>query len=352
MAWGKGKKEKYPGYADFSLRTKGKTYGPLYLFIGTEDFLVDECIRSLVDDLLTEDERAFNLDMLDGEKVDAKDALAHAAAYPMMSERRVVVIRDFDAMVGSEAARKSFSEYVQKPPETTCLVLTAEKPDFRTKPFNELKKQNVVYEFAPLYDNRIPGWIESRCGSLGKSIDREACGLLHASAGNSLRVLNNELEKLSTYVADRKQITEDDVAAVVGVSKGSSIFDLQRAVGQADLQKALTIVQRMLESGETPQGIIVMLTRYFMTLWKIQELRQQGSSEETIAGEVKINPYFLKDYIAACQNFSPQKFESVFAALLHADIELKSSSPDPLECMTLMIYACVRPEAAEQRSRS
>jgi DNA polymerase-3 subunit delta len=344
MAWSKGKKEKYPSYADFSLQTKGKEYGPVYLFVGAEDFLIDECIHSIIGDLLTPDARSFNLDMLDGEKVGVKEALAHAAAYPMMSERRIVVIKDFDAMAGSEAARSALSAYILKPLETTCLVLLAEKPDFRTKPFNELKKMGVVFEFAPFYDDRVPGWIESRCGSFGMSIDAEACRLLHANAGNSLRVLNNELEKLFTYLSDRKRITADDIVHVVGVTRGNSIFDLQNAIGRADLQKSLTILQRMIEAGESPQGIIVMLTRYFSALWKIQELRMHGTAENIIAGEVKISPYFLKEYLAASQKFSPGRFESAFKALLEADIDLKSTSPDPLACMTLMIYSCARSE--------
>ena len=350
MAWAKGKKEKYPSYADFSLQTKGKAYGPVYLFIGTEDFLIDECIRSIIGDLLTPDAKSFNLDMLDGEKVNTKDALSHAEAYPVMSERRVVVVKDFDAMAGSEGARSALSDYIQKPLETTCLILAAEKPDFRTKPFNELKKKGVVFEFAPFYDDRIPGWIESRCGSFGKSIDTEACRLLHSYVGNSLRVLSNELEKLSIYVAERKRITADDIVHVVGVTRGNSIFDLQNALGHGDLQKALTIVQRMMESGESPQGMIVMLTRYFTVLWKIRELRMQGSSDNTIAGEIKISPYFLKDYIEASQNYSPGHLETIFNVLLQTDIDLKSSSLDPLECMTLMIYTCVRPEERRERS--
>ncbi|MFZ1976413.1 MAG: DNA polymerase III subunit delta [Bacteroidota bacterium] len=350
MAWIKGKKDKYPSYADFSARTKGKAYGPVYLFIGAEDFLIDECIHSIVGDLLTPNTKSFNLDMLDGEKVDAKDALAHAAAYPMTSERRVVVVKDFDAMTGSEAAKSILSQYIQKPLETTCLVLVAEKPDFRTKPFNELKRKEVVFEFAPLYDNRIPDWIESRCGSFGTMIDAEACRLLHASVGNSLRVLNNELDKLLIYISDRKRITADDVVHVVGVTKENSIFDLQKALGQANLQKALTIVQRMVETGDSPQGIIVMLTRYFTTLWKIQELQMHGSSEDIIAGEVKISPYFLKEYITASQKFSRGRFESIFKALLQADIDLKSSSSEPLACMTLLVYYCARPERQNERS--
>jgi len=71
------------------------------------------------------------------------------------------------------------------------------------------------------------------------------------------------LKNYPTHIAERKRITADDIVHVVGVTRGNSIFDLQNALGHGDLQKALTIVQRMMESGESPQGMIVMAHTIF-----------------------------------------------------------------------------------------
>ena len=65
--------------------TKGKNYAPIYLFIGEEDFLSEECVDRVIQDLLTADTKAFNLDIVYGSKADASQVMAHAASFPMMS---------------------------------------------------------------------------------------------------------------------------------------------------------------------------------------------------------------------------------------------------------------------------
>ena len=145
MAILKSKKEKYPNYDDFLEVTKGKNYAPVYLFIGEEDFLSEECIERIIRDLLTEETKALNLDVVYRNKADASQVMAHAASFPMMSGMRVVVIKEFDKLITGEPAKELVSAYIARPLESTCLVLLAEKPDFRTKPFTDLKKWCGVF---------------------------------------------------------------------------------------------------------------------------------------------------------------------------------------------------------------
>jgi DNA polymerase-3 subunit delta len=264
LALSKSKKEKFPSYDNFLATTRSKNYAPCYLFIGQEDFLIDECIDRIIYDLLTEDTKAFNLDIVYGSKADAREVMAHASSFPMMSERRVVVVKEFQNLLAGDTAKEIVSAYIERPLNSTCLVLLAENPDFRTKPFTDLKKSGAVFAFNPLYDNQVPVWIAARCKKSGKDVDMEVCRLLQAYVGNSLRAIQNELEKLFTYLGERTQMKLEDVADVVGISRGFTVFDLQKAIGNKNLEEALRIVKRMIETGETPQLAIVMLTRYFI----------------------------------------------------------------------------------------
>jgi len=337
----KSKKEKYPNYDDFLESTHGKKYAPLYLFIGEEDFFSEECVDRLVRDLLTEDTKAFNLDVVYGSKADASQVMAHAASFPMMSDRRVVVIREFDKLLSGDAEKELVSSYVARPLESTCLVLLAEKPDFRTKPYNDLKKIGAVYSFNRLYDNQVPGWIAARCKSLEREIDLEACRLMQAYIGNSLRAIQNELEKLFTYLGERKRVTPEDVADVVGVSRGYTVFDLQNAIGKKNMSEALRIVKRMTETGEAPQLSIVMLTRYFHLIWKVQDMLRQGASEPEVIAATRISPYYFKDYAEAARRYSSAQIENSFGVLLQADVQLKSTSPDPTHLMEMLVYSLI-----------
>lgn len=338
----RSKKEKFPSYDDFLEATKGKKYAPVYLFIGQEDFLSDECIERIIRDLLSTDTKAFNLDIVYGSKVDAREVIAHAASFPMMNDRRVVVVKEFDNLISGDIAKEIITAYIAKPLDSTCLVLLADNPDFRIKPFTDLKRSGTVFAFNPLYDNQIPAWIEASCRKMGKDINIEACRLLQAYIGNSLRAIHNELDKLLTYIGDRTRITPEDIADVVGVSRGFTVFDLQNAIGGKNLSEALRIVKRMIETGETPQRIIVMLTRYFSLLWKLQDLLKRGASETEILTVTKISPYYIKDYMEVIKGFSLVQIEHSFNILLEADIQLKSTSPDTYHLMEMLVYSLIR----------
>jgi DNA polymerase III subunit delta len=337
----RSKKEKFPDYDDFLEATKGRKYAPLYLFIGAEDFLSDECVDRVIRDILTEDIKAFNLDIIYGSKADARQVLAHAASFPMMSDRRVVVIKEFDKFLSGDSAREIVSAYIAHPLESTCLLMMAEKPDFRMKPYTDLKKNGAVFSFNQLYDNQIPAWIAARCKTLGKDIDMDACRLMQAYIGNSLRAIQNELDKLFTYLGERTRVTLEDVADVVGVSRGFTVFDLQNAIGKKNMSEAMRIVKRMIETGETPQLSIVMLTRYFNLIWKVQDMLKHGESETEIMAATKISPYYFKDYAEAARRFSSSHIENSFGVLLDADVQLKSTSPDPSHLMEMLVYTLI-----------
>lgn len=321
---------------------KKKQFAPIYLVYGEEDLLIDECVQAIVKQAVDPSMRGFNLDIMYGSKVDAQDVVAHASSFPMMAERRVVVVKESEKLATTDAAREVLAAYIKKPLESTSLVFVAEKPDFRKKPFSDLKKSAELIECKPLWDNEVPGWISERIAQLGKQASPEACRLLQAYVGNSLSNLQTEIEKLFVFVGDKKRIEPEDVAGVVGETKGYTIFELQNAIGNRDIGLAIQIVERMLEHGESPQFMIVMLTRFFTILYKLTEFRQRRSSEREIAAEVGLSPYFVKQYVEFSGNFSKEQIEQSFRALLDADLTLKSTSRDPHLVLDLLVYSLVK----------
>jgi DNA polymerase-3 subunit delta len=268
----------------------------------------------------------------------------------MMAPRRVVVVREFEKLATTDPAKELFAAYLQNPLASTCLTLVSLQPDFRKKPFTDVKKRAELVECKSLYDNAIPDWVAQRIQSLGKTSDHQAARLLQAHVGNSLRALQNEIDKLFIYVGGKKEISVEDVTAVVGASKGYTVFELQNAVGRKDLRESLTILQAMLQAGQSPQMIIVMLTRFFNQLWKLGELKARRTPEGEIAREVGIHPFFLKQLLQFHTGFSPRQIEEGYRALLEADTVLKSTSRDPRVVMDILVYALVRGVAERDRA--
>jgi len=119
----KSKKEKFPNYDDFLETTKGKKYAPVYLFIGEEDFFSEECIDRVVRDLLQQKQKHLILmSCTEAKRMQAR-YWRNAASFPMMNDRRVVVIKEFDKLLSSDSVKELVSTYVTRPLESTCLVL-------------------------------------------------------------------------------------------------------------------------------------------------------------------------------------------------------------------------------------
>jgi DNA polymerase-3 subunit delta len=321
----------------FHSALRQKQFRPVYLLYGEEVFLIDEMVQAFIAAAVDEGTRGFNLDIVYGSELEARDVVALASAYPMMAERRVVVVKDFERLPNNE----QLVAYVEQPSVTTSLLLIAEKADMRRKPYATLKLKVEAVECRPLYDNKIPDWITSRVDARGKTITPEGARLLQAHVGNSLRELHNEIEKLFIAVGDRKTIEVSDVTDVVGLSKVYNIFELTKGIGTRNLARSIEIMERMLQSGEQATMMIVMITRHFTTLWKIAELRAKKQSEKDIAVNAHVNPYFVREYLSQLNEFPVHRIESNFECLLHADEKLKSTSTDPKVIMTVLLHELI-----------
>ncbi len=326
-------------FDDLDSALRGGTLAPLYLFHGEETLLVDEAVQRVVDTAVGGGDRAFNLDVLSASDNDARDIVSRASSFPMMAERRVVVVRDVERM--DEKGLELLTHFVENPSPTTCLVLVAAKADMRKKPFTTIRKNGVAIEFKALYDNQLPAWIEKRVLQLGKTIAPEAGKLLAAYVGSSLRALDNEIDKLMLFILDRPSISADDVAAVVGFTREFSVFELQKAVGAKNLPRAVEIMERMIDAGAGLPFVFTMLTSYYATLWKLADLRRRGVAERELAGEARINPYFFREYLEALRQHGVRDIEQAFSHLAEADEQSKTGSRDPRQIMHLLLIRLI-----------
>jgi DNA polymerase-3 subunit delta len=209
--------------------------------------------------------------------------------------------------------------------------------DRRKKPFHSIRKTFPVLECKPLYEDQAPRWVETRARTSGKTIDQEAVRLLVAHVGTSLRALDGELAKLVIFAGAREAISADDVAAVVGVSREFSVFELQRVLGTGDTARAVSILEHLLDGGESPTFLLVMLTSYFVALWKVHELRRKEAPRGSIAAEIRVSPYFLQEYLAGAQRFPAPEIEEALCRLAEADAALKTTQADPRQVLHTLL---------------
>ncbi len=312
-------------YEQLATAFRHENFEPLYFLYGEEGYLADELQDILLATALAPHERDFNLDIIYGDDSDAQSVLALCASYPVMAERRVVIVREFESLKDN----RMFKEYAEHPnPSAVVVLVCGSKPNLSMHPYRALREHAVSMEAKALYDNQMPGWIRQHAEAEGYDISPEAIRMLADFVGTNLRRAAGELDKLTTLTGGRKTITGDDVVHASGQTREFNVFELQRAIGEGRSADAFRIAERMLQQASSARSealmIVAMLNAYFLRLWKLTAC--EGMSNQGKARRLGVSPFFLKEYATGLRRYDLRSITSAFSALLAADYELKGGS--------------------------
>ena len=301
---------------------KNKIYKPIYLFYGEESFFIDELTNYIQQNVLTETEKAFNQDIVYGKDITATNLIELSRAFPMMANYRVVILKEAQGLKDF----KNLEPYVQNPVNSTILVLSFKntaKVDKRSKVFDLLSKNAVVFESKRLYENQVYPWIEKTLRENGLSIHTEALRLFYESIGADLSRLSNEIKKLVITQEKGKQISKEDIAFNIGINRDYNIFELQKAIGLKDKLKCYQILDYFSKDPRA-NPLFATVNRLFDYFTKIIKLHMlQDKSKQSVANAAGVHPYFAEEYLIAMKNYPMSKLIQIVSYLRETDMKLK-----------------------------
>ena len=197
------------------------------------------------------------------------------------------------------------------------------KRDKRKSLYKTIRKLGVVYESKKLYENQVADWIRRVLSPKKYDISPKAAQMLVEFLGTDLSKINNELEKLKIILPKGTQITPEHIEENIGISKDYNNFELRKAVGERNATKAFKIVKYF---GENPKDnpmvvTVSLLFNFFSQLLQFHGLKDK--SPRSVASALKINPYFVNEYIGAARNYPMRKVSAVVATLREFDVKGK-----------------------------
>ena len=302
--------------------SRGEVY-PLYLFFGDETFLIDEALASLEQAVLGDGLRDFNLNTFYGEEADAAQVRDAVETLPMMSQVRVVVLKDMHEF--SEKQWDLLGPLIEEPVPTTAFVCVATKIDKRKKHVKRFLERGVVVEFKRPFDNQIPDWIRLLAKRHELKLSADVVDLFHQLVGSNLQDINAELAKLRQFMGEKKQVSAEDVLQAVSRVRLESVFDLTDAIGSGDRARALDCLVNLLDNGQSEVGVLALVSRHVRILKLVNDGVREGLSGGRLSSRAGVSPYFLKSYLDQARLWNERKIERTFQALLDTDRALKSS---------------------------
>lgn len=292
---------------------KLKVFKPVYWLEGEEEYYINKLVEYAEHNILTDAEASFNLSVFYGKDANWADVVNACCRYPMFAEKQVVLLKEAQHMKDLD----KLENYIAKPLASTVFIVSYKEKKFdgRSRLGKLMKEKSHVglITTKKLYDNQLPEWTNELIRTKGYSISPKAQMLLVENIGNDLNRIDNEIEKLSVNLGERKNITEDDIERYVGISKEYNIFELQDAFGKKDLSKAVRIIQYF-ETNPKAFPIQLILPSIYSFFSKcFMSFGALGGDEKGIAIAIGVSPYFVKDYMAAINKYS---FEGIERALL------------------------------------
>jgi DNA polymerase-3 subunit delta len=313
-------------YQDLISSLKQGRILPLYLFYGEEEFLIQEAVDLIIKKVVDPGARDFNFNALYCRDTPASEIVNLCQTLPFMSEKRLVLARDFDALKAADL--DELMPYLNNPSPSTCLVMVSHQGRYDKKSVTSaVEARGAVTRFFPLLDREIVVWIEGWARARGLSLQRDAAQYLWQAIGNNLQKIGNELEKVEIYIKEKKTITFEDVKAAVGDFREYTPFDLAAALGSKNRDKALLILSRLLQEGEQPVGLLGSIAWNFRRLLQAKAMEAAGTGPDDIMKKLRPPVIFhqVAQFKSQMKSFSLDELRETFDVMLSTDKTLKSS---------------------------
>jgi DNA polymerase-3 subunit delta len=338
---------------------------PIVLLFGEDEFSREEAQNALLNKYVATEDDKFNFDIFDGENASLNVIADLCRSYPMMSDKRVVMVKRFEKLFTGRTSKKietssPISSYLKNPSLDTKLILIAEidsakdiyktyksndKDKFNKKisslkfPFNILISQYAWMEFPRVYESEYPRWTRERFKLKGKNIQPEAVEIMLSKTKQSLRDINNEVDKLSLALPGKKDITLDDINFLTGSTREYNVFELQKAIAARDLSKSIMIINKILSTDRQEMLIIAIISKFFINLLKVIEDFKSNVSPQVLASKLGISPFQFNDYQIALKKYNINDIENSIVSLCSTDLNLKSANSDSLLIMQKLLYS-------------
>ena len=312
------KKNTGTSYETIMRDLKARHFSPIYILMGDESYYIDKISDYIAEHVLRPEERDFNQTVVFGSDISAK-------AFPMMAEKRVVIVKEAQNLKGTEPLVK----YFKQPVVSTVLVLCHKNGsiDKRKKIIPAAQVGGaVIFESKKLYERELPGFIISYFMQHEITVEQKAAQMIADHVGADLHRLTSELDKIliSFSEADR-MVTPEIVEKEIGVSKDFNAFELRSAIIQRDVYKANLITKYFDNNPKAGSlfSFLPMLFSYFENLM-IAFYSPNRSNENALAQFLELrNGWAAKDYLTGMRNYSGMKTMQIISKIREIDAKSK-----------------------------
>ncbi len=262
----------------------------LIYLCGEETYLVDFYAKTLIDKILTEEEKEYNFHKFNSSEVTVDILEEFVDTISFFNNKKLIYI------MGEKLPSKVeeyLSEAIANLDDMTYIIIKGDSLDKRKKFYKNINKNGTYEEFKYLNETDLIKFIARELGENDLSIRPATASYLIEYVGVSLTNIVNELNKLISFVKG-KEVMKKHIDSVCSRSIESSVFKLVDTFGKSDLTQALSIYEDLIYMKVQPQMVLAMINRQFDILYQTKKLLNDGYALREISSYLGMKDFIIE----------------------------------------------------------
>ncbi|MFH1862692.1 MAG: DNA polymerase III subunit delta [bacterium] len=327
---------------------------PCYLFMGTEDYLIDQAIEKLKSKALEPGTQDFNWSQFraDDDGMNWQAFADTLDSLPLIPARRVVVLKSVSKALKTAGVTSLLERTIRRASSDLTLVLIEISTELKSAALKRLAESCYTIEFDALKPPELEQYLRKFAASFQKIITAETLAQILADTNPNLRSLLIKLETLIFFVGDKETLEATDVEQCTVFSREVEVFKLLHAIGVKDVATSRFLLQQ-LTLRRTEIGYFVhLLYRQLWALYRMKYLQEQKVPYAQWQERLEIHPPFLLNrYRQYLPNYNMREIGSALEALTEFDLARKSSSVQD-DILLWTFWEKLLHKSAEQRQQA
>lgn len=305
-----------------------------YIFHGDDDIAIDQAVQKIRSQMGDDINAEMNISEFDGQAVIVPEVINAVSSFPFLADKRLAIVKGMVSWITRRGAgatgKKSVTQLEESLPKLPAHARLVFVERGKIADNNKLIKLATSapngYVKAFTMPKDPSRWIKQRAKSeYDKDIDNAAVNALATVTGGDLRIIDNELAKLASYIGDSANITEDDVASLTPYVPEANIFKMVDAIAEGRGRLALSLLHRLLqEKDQDAFKIFGMVIRQFRLLLLAKEHLSTGGTPGSIASAIGVRPFVAQNLARQTRAFEVIQLEGIYRSLLDNDYKIKT----------------------------
>lgn len=306
---------------------------PIYVLYGEETNLRDLAAKTIADRAFSENDfRDFNISEFNLSNEDKiKEAIAAAEQLPMMSARRVVLIKNVRISQSGrgdtikEDHEDLLKSYFGRPASTSVVIFIADELNGVRKMGKFLRSSDGAVEFTTLGDADLAERAGKQFADAGVRIDRAALNHLIAVVGPDTSRLSNEVEKLIAASFPDRIVTVELIGQLISQTRELGSFALTNSIAHSSQTVVLETLRQSLNDGAEPVMLIGSLGAHYRKMFIAAEMMSRGADKRDVDNAVRLPWEQKENLLRKARQMGVKKLSLAISRIAAADLALKTS---------------------------